>query len=317
MTFKKVMRYFGIYSCLVTVFLLCSGAVFAGERVYYYHNDPAGTPMAMTNSTRAVVWKADYKPFGEEQSVTGTIENNEKFVGKEKDKETGLYYFGARYLLDKIGRFVSVDPVGPVDGNGKVNNKMLLNPQRLNRYAYALNNPYRYVDPDGREVRLTGHIAATPLGKITSPSSYHLGIVLMPDSPQDFTNRSGWKVASDGKISATLGGQCCKDSSLLDPLGKLQSAPNYAGDSLANGTFSQVVPTPKGMTDTQFISGLINAANSYGNDLNYDATPSKDGGYNSNSYVSGVLGAAGAKPPALNTGGKFQAPGYNKPIPLP
>jgi RHS repeat-associated protein len=76
--------------------------------------------------------------------------NNKQFVRKEKDKETGLYYFGARYMNDKIGRFISVDPIGPVDEKtGKVNEKMLLNPQRLNRYAYGLNNPYRYVDRDG------------------------------------------------------------------------------------------------------------------------------------------------------------------------
>ena len=97
----------------------------------------------MTNTSGSVVWKTDYKPFGEEQSITGTIENNEKFAGKEKDKETGLYYFGARYMGAKIGRFLTVDPMG-------ISEKDLLNPQRLNRYAYALNNPYRYVDPDGR-----------------------------------------------------------------------------------------------------------------------------------------------------------------------
>jgi RHS repeat-associated protein len=97
----------------------------------------------MTDVNKNVVWKTDYKPFGEEQSITGTIENNEKFAGKEKDKETGLYYFGARYLGPKIGRFITVDPAG-------IRGKDLLNPQKLNRYAYSLNNPYRYIDPDGR-----------------------------------------------------------------------------------------------------------------------------------------------------------------------
>lgn len=39
--------------------------------------------------------------------------------------------------------------------SGRVNEEMLLNPQKINRYAYAINNPYRYVDPDGREVKIT------------------------------------------------------------------------------------------------------------------------------------------------------------------
>jgi RHS repeat-associated protein len=122
----------------------------APSAVYFYHTDPAGTPMAMTNMSRDVMWSADYKPFGEESWISGTLENNEKFVGKEKDKETGLYYFGARYMKAEIGRFTSPDPVGPVDPRtGKTNDKVLINPQRLNVYAYGLNNPYKYVDPLG------------------------------------------------------------------------------------------------------------------------------------------------------------------------
>jgi len=57
---------------------------------------------------------------------------------------------GARYLDPKTGRFTQPDPVGLVNpASGKVNQKMLLNPQRLNKYTYGLNNPYRYVDSDG------------------------------------------------------------------------------------------------------------------------------------------------------------------------
>ncbi|MCL2761569.1 MAG: RHS domain-containing protein, partial [Desulfuromonadales bacterium] len=113
---------------------------------------PAGTPMAMTDSSGNVVWRADYKPFGEEQSVTSTVPNDKRFIGKEKDEETGFSYFGARYENAKIGRFIAPDPERAVDPKtSKTNEDMLLNPQRLNTYAYSLNNPYRFVDPDGRE----------------------------------------------------------------------------------------------------------------------------------------------------------------------
>ena len=135
---------------IIIIFLL-SPSVFAGEVVFFYHTDPAGTPLAMTDSSGTVVWRGEYKPFGEEIEITPEPENKLKFVGKEKDKETGLLYFGARYMEAKIGRFLSTDPVGPVDPKtGKVNTKNLLNPQRLNYYAYGLNNPYRYIDHDGR-----------------------------------------------------------------------------------------------------------------------------------------------------------------------
>jgi len=52
----------------------------------------------MTDAGGNVVWRADYLPFGEENIISGTLENHYKFVGKENDKETGLYYFGARYI---------------------------------------------------------------------------------------------------------------------------------------------------------------------------------------------------------------------------
>jgi RHS repeat-associated protein len=63
------------------------------------------------------------------------------FTGYERDLETGLDYAQARYYSSIHGRFTSVDSAGPD----------LMDPQTLNRYRYALNNPLRYVDPDGNE----------------------------------------------------------------------------------------------------------------------------------------------------------------------
>jgi len=66
------------------------------------------------------------------------------FAGKERDAETGLDYFGARYFSSAQGRFTSPDPV-----SGTLLH--VLNPQRWNMYTYAVNNPLSYVDPDGRD----------------------------------------------------------------------------------------------------------------------------------------------------------------------
>jgi RHS repeat-associated protein len=135
---------------VIIMILMLTGTAFAGEKVFFYHTDPAGTPLAMTDSSGTVVWRADYKPFGEEQCVTQSPKNVMKFVGKEKYKETGLHYFGARYMKDEIGRFITTDLVEAVDPKtSKTNYEMLKNPQKINRYAYAGNNPYRYIDPTG------------------------------------------------------------------------------------------------------------------------------------------------------------------------
>ena len=65
----------------------------------------------------------------------------QKFTRKERDNETGLDYFGERYYSSTMGRFTTVDPLG---GSARI-----ANPQSMNRYTFVLNNPLRYVDPDG------------------------------------------------------------------------------------------------------------------------------------------------------------------------
>nr|MDA8240796.1 hypothetical protein [Nitrospiraceae bacterium] len=84
--------------CLALIPLL-TGLFSAAEKVFFVTTDPAGSPVAMRDAaTGNVVWRADYKPFGQEQSVSGSLENNERFIGKEKDKETGLVYINHRYF---------------------------------------------------------------------------------------------------------------------------------------------------------------------------------------------------------------------------
>ena len=67
--------------------------------------------------------------------------NHYKFAGKERDSESGLDNFGARFDTSSLGRFMTPDLVGSVAQP---------NPQLLNLYAYTLNNPLRFVDPNGR-----------------------------------------------------------------------------------------------------------------------------------------------------------------------
>lgn len=71
------------------------------------------------------------------------------FTGKERDAETGLDWFGARYVSPAQGRFTSPDPI-------IVTTKRLQNPQELNLYSYVANNPLRYIDPTGAILVATG-----------------------------------------------------------------------------------------------------------------------------------------------------------------
>ncbi|MFZ0687488.1 MAG: RHS repeat-associated core domain-containing protein, partial [Terriglobales bacterium] len=86
-----------------------------------------------------------YFPYGGElPTTTGSDSNHYKFTGKERDSESGLDNFGARYNASSLGRFMTPDPVSGTALH-------IINPQRWNMYAYAINSPLSYTDPDGRD----------------------------------------------------------------------------------------------------------------------------------------------------------------------
>jgi RHS repeat-associated protein len=144
---------------LVLAGLLWPGPVGAADVVEYYHLDAVGNVRAVTDQARNVIERHDYLPFAEEwcpgppPGVCGAVAPGQpkRFTGKERDAETGLDYFGARYFSAKIGRFTTVDPAYTWREN-------LVDPQRWNRYAYARNNPLRYVDPDGKAIDVVADI---------------------------------------------------------------------------------------------------------------------------------------------------------------
>src|SRR5262245_46770657 len=128
---------------LVSIAILPAISAHAGERILTVHTDAAGTLRVLTDQAGNVVERHDYLPFGEEWcqvQICASVAagQTKRFTGKERDFETGLDYFGARYMRANLGRFTSVDP-------GQKTAETLLDPQRWNRYGYGLNNPFRYV----------------------------------------------------------------------------------------------------------------------------------------------------------------------------
>ena len=97
---------------VIAATLIGASSAAAQTIVEYYHVDAIGSVRAVTNTAGQVVERHDYLPFGEEWNPpTITTGTPKRFTGKERDEETNLDYFGARYYSAKTARFTTVDPV--------------------------------------------------------------------------------------------------------------------------------------------------------------------------------------------------------------
>jgi RHS repeat-associated protein len=141
-------------------------AVASGGAVYYYAEDFLGSSRAMVQSgTTAACYDADFYPFGGERDVVANCNPVYKFEGKERDAETQNDDFGARYYSWRFGRWESADwssvPVAVPYAN-------LANPQTLNLYAMAGDNPETFADLDGHQTAYDPAGSDPPANNATS-----------------------------------------------------------------------------------------------------------------------------------------------------
>jgi RHS repeat-associated protein len=111
---------------------------------YFRHDDHLGTARVLTMMNQAIHDSIDYQPYGEQSS--GDTGTTHKFTGKERDGETLLDDFGARYYSPTMGRFMTPDwAARPVS----VPYAVFGDPQSLNLYGYVRNDPVSRADADG------------------------------------------------------------------------------------------------------------------------------------------------------------------------
>jgi RHS repeat-associated protein len=142
----------------------------------YIHQDSLGSTSVMSKADGTLDSSMTFYPFG--ATRTGSVNTTKEFTGQRLDS-TGLYYYNARYYDPAIGRFISADalsqraPVGAyiqlslsvsysetsvliqfnqAQREHKYHKDGLYNPQLLNRYSYAVNNPMKYTDPTGHDL---------------------------------------------------------------------------------------------------------------------------------------------------------------------
>ncbi len=164
-------------------------------------------------------------------------------------------------------------------------------------YSYTGNgyNPINSTDPDGRKVELQHHTVFIP------PIDHSL-LRITPE------NQARWRHLAGDKGFFTIG---------AGPEGPLSNNILVAGidrvrDVTVSKNGSYTVPLPSGYSnEDDFISALLARTKSYNNDVSYDFFPNVSAGYNSNSFISGLLGTFG-----FNFGSSYMLlPGFSKPLP--
>ena len=245
----------------------------------YLSWDQIGSTRLVTDQNGQVVARHDYLPFGEELGTVagrgsdGSNPNDsirQKFTGKERDQESGLDYFGARYYGGAMGRFTGADEPLVDQDQG--------DPQSWNLYSYGRNNPLRYTDQDGRACtynsetnNFTGDCSSPGDEKVTQagiPQQITVGVgqdeanLIMlagvgetltdPQAVAQFVSDAGRSAASviaPGPSAVaeciTPGGNCNKTNLAMAMLPHIPGLGNV-GEFITGQVIKRIIQTPEG-----------------------------------------------------------------------
>ena len=111
------------------------------EETFYYHSDHLGSTSYITDDSARITQYTAYLPYGEllVDEHSSSEDMPYKFNGKELDEETGLYYYGARYMQPITSIWYGIDPLTEKYPD-------------VSGYVYCMGNPVKLVDVDGNEV---------------------------------------------------------------------------------------------------------------------------------------------------------------------
>jgi RHS repeat-associated protein len=153
---------------------------------YIYHSDHLGSSSFLTDASGDPTQHLQYMPFGEnfiEQRSITSYYTPYTFSAKERDLETGYSYFGARYYDADISVWLSVDPMADKYPS-------------MSAYMYCAGNPVILVDPDGREIIITGDEADKALAQLQKTTN----LVLTRDPSTGIISSTGDAISADDKL---------------------------------------------------------------------------------------------------------------------
>jgi RHS repeat-associated protein len=169
----------------------------------YVHPDHLGSANVVTDASGTIAQLFDYYPYGATRISSSTYPTNEKrqYINQFSDTQTGLDYLNARYYDGSRGQFLSQDPTHLAIGNqsqlllltGKSQKSYLADPQLLNSYSYAGNNPIVNKDPDGNfsiGVSYSGNLEGGSGAYSATYGSGNLNLVVDPATRQAYVVQS-------------------------------------------------------------------------------------------------------------------------------
>jgi RHS repeat-associated protein len=280
---------------------------------YYPVYDNRGSVIKIVDGSGNVTAEYTYDNYGVITSNSNTaFDNRFFFCGCEYDAETGLYLMGARFYDPEVGRFITPDPIGAAGG--------------LNIYAYCHNDPINYSDPCGLDALAFVGVHLVAFG------NYHTSIIIIVDSNSKFYNDPQFLTFGNPKLNLkyiTIGaGPTTTIGLFLPGKDRLVNGINRPKDMILDNKvellFLKLFNPSNNICDKHInkdntIDKLLELNDNYQKynelldfPLDYDLWPSPNNdGYNSNSFVHGLLLSSGIMNIPTPT---FSVPGWNKPV---
>src|SRR5579862_2112331 len=229
-------------------------ATYAASTTYFDLGDWVGTERVRTTAAGVKCETVTSLAFGDGQAVTGSCGDPSPlhFTGKQRDAESGLDNFGARYNSSSMGRFMTPDSTAYVKP---------INPQSWNLYGYALANPLLYVDPAGNTVSLANCHDRTECVKVLSKAAQ------LPKGVTATVDKNG-NLKLEGDLSKIKGGNALR---LMQLVNSDKTANFWIGDKAPGMDRGQI----------QDVNGGRSGTTSQGYDQNFSVVQSDPSSHDS------------------------------------
>ena len=217
--------------------------------VAYYFSDHLKTASIVTDSAGTIKSESDYYPWGGELQFVNNDSNHYKFTGKERDTESGLDYFGARYYSNGLGRFITPDWAAKATAVPYVN---FGDPQTLNLYGYVRNIPTSLVDSDGHEIIYADGLKNAQEVKDTVQA-------ILAD-PHTSGNLSGYVGPNNPNLTIQSGDLSAGDTKTVNPDGSVTTTTVHGNTSPDIQTTSSSSTDINGITTNSAPETTLNGA---------------------------------------------------------